>query len=62
MRVRINEMEVIDAETVEIITGPNYLHITADENHPERNFDIQMASSQCDSCEAFYDESCMCEL
>ncbi|KKN08743.1 hypothetical protein LCGC14_1053640 [marine sediment metagenome] len=55
-------MEVIDAETVEIITGPNYLHITADENHPERNFDIQMASSQCDSCEAFYDESCMCEL
>ena len=61
MRVRLNEKDVVDASTVEIITGANYLHITTDESHPERNFDIQAYAAKCDSCEAFFDEECMCE-
>ena len=61
MRIRIDDKTIMEAGSVEIVTGENCIYIESDENHPERNFDIQCITSGCADCEAFSDEECRCE-
>ena len=61
MRVRIHDKPILEnVSSVEIVNGENCLFIESDQNHPERNFDIQTVTVVCGDCGAFHDEDCFC--
>ena len=56
MRIKINDKQVVEGVfEVEIVCGPNCMHI---QENDHQNFEVQSISSYCDVCEGFWNEDC----